>query len=265
MATRRGHEVALAFVAGGGWVCVRELTGSDEEWVDGRGTAVGIELLDRLLVAAPGAALGPGEAAQLTAADRDTLLAAVYAVAFGPRIEATQHCGQCAAKFDLDFAVPALVAGVGRQREPAEAVAGVFTLRPGVRFRLPSGADELAVAALAPERAERTLLERCLVEGDAGADGPAVIAAMERIAPTLDLELDARCPECGAQQPLRFDIQQYLVDAIVGERPRLYEDVHLLAAAYHWSLTEILSLRRTARRRLVQLVTGDATGWGRQA
>jgi hypothetical protein len=257
MARQRGQRVGLDFVAGGGWACLREVAGHDEEWIEGRTTATAIELVDRLLVDAPGA-LRPGDAATLTAADRDTVLAAIYATAFGPRIEGTRACVECAASYDLAFELTVLVESVRRQRGSLEVVDGIYRLPAGARFRLPTGADEVAVAELAPADAERVLLERCLVEGDARRDGAQVVAAMAHVAPTLGLDLDATCPECSAHQALHFDVQEYLLGKLAIERPRLVDDVHVLASAYGWGYDEILSLRRSARRAHVALLDGYA-------
>nr|HEX4314502.1 hypothetical protein [Kofleriaceae bacterium] len=251
----RAERVDLAIVPG--WVSLRELAGIDEEWLSGRGTAVGIDLLDRLLVPTSGAAVGPGGACTLTAADRDALLAAVYVSAFGARVQASPTCSACGARFDVDFEVPALAASVRARRTPLPCRDGVYTLRDGLAFRLPTGSDELAVTGVHdPDAAERALLERCLVAGDAERDGAAVIAAMEQVAPTLDVDLDARCPECEAPHPVRFDIVDYLLGALAGERTRFLAEVHQLAATYHWGLDEILGLRRSARRTLASMI-GD--------
>jgi len=108
------------------------------------------------------------------------------------------------------------------------------------------------------EEAERALLERCLIEGDAVLDGPAVVAAMERVSADIDVDLDAACSECGHHHTVRFQIQDYLLSAISADWGGLLEDLHRLALAYRWSLTEILSLPRSRRRALVALLDGDA-------
>jgi hypothetical protein len=124
------------------------------------------------------------------------------------------------------------------------------------------GRDEYAVAGLAAEEAERALLERCVVaagEGGtafdaSGLDASAVQEALEQLAPMLDLDLNARCPECGQDQSFHFNIQSYLLGALLGERRQLAAEVHRLAMAYGWSLHDILSLERAERRTFVALV-----------
>jgi len=130
---------------------------------------------------------------------------------------------------------------------------------------LPTGQDEFALAGreLGGEAGVTALLERCVVEGDAVLDGPAVAAAMERVAADLDVDLDAACSECGHHHAVRFQIQDYLLGAITSDWGGLHEDIHRLALAYRWSLHEILSLPRSRRRALVALLEGDtvASSW----
>jgi hypothetical protein len=249
--------------AGSRWALLREPSGFDEERVGGRSTLEAIHLLDRLLCSEPGAAVQPGSAAALTVAERDLLLAAAWRMAWGATISGTLACGACARPFDFDFCIDTLVDEVhaGTGELPVED--GVYTLPGGCRFRLPTGHDELALAGatglgVGGEAAERALLERCLVEGDVVLDGPAVVAAMERVATDLDVELDAACSECGHHHAVRFQIQDYLLGAISSDWGGLLEDLHRLALAYRWSMTEILSLPRSRRRALVALLDGDA-------
>lgn len=272
-------QVRLHFVPGGGWACLREISGVEEQAVEGAATVDAIRLLNGLLVATAGA-LDPGSASMLTAADRDRLLAAVYLRTYGPRVDGTVRCLRCEAPFDLDFSLAELQAMMRAAGKAAEGQAGStpetgpdplpdgnFRLASGRRFRLPTGEDECRVAGLPPEEAEEALLRRCLMGDGSGADGEAeeVEAAMEAAAPILDLDLDARCPECGAEQRVHFDLQHYLLKALYSERSQLAWEIHRLAAAYGWSLSEILGLPRSQRRSLVNLAEAESPAGGRLA
>jgi hypothetical protein len=215
---------------------VRELTGEEERAAVDATTASALALLDRVLEP------GSGAAADLTAADRDRLLLAIQRRTFGDRVDATVSCRACRAPFDLDFTLGGLEAAL----EPGEPVAGL---------RLPTGADELAVADLAPERARAALLDRCVLDD---ALAPELDALLARAAPLADLELDAECPECGEAQPVHFDIQSFLMGSLMAERPRLLADVHCLALTYRWSPEDILALPRGERRALVELIDLEA-------
>jgi len=227
----------VALPCAGRTVGVRELTGGEERAVADATTASALALLDRVLEpeAEP--------AADLTAADRDRLLLAIQRRAFGDRVESTIACRACAAPFDLDFTLSGLEAAL----EPDVAVEV-----PGVR--LPTGADELAVAGLGRERGQAALLERCVLDPELAPEPAALDELLGRIAPLADAELDAECPECGEGQPVHFDVHAFLMGSLMAERPRLLADVHRLALTYRWSPDDILALPRSERRALVELV-----------
>jgi hypothetical protein len=217
-----------------------------------------LRLLDALLADPSGAPLPAGTAGALAAADRDCLLAAVYRRAYRDRIESTLNCAECNNPFDLDFSLDGLAASLeaqGALASPAKLEEGIFRLASGARFRLPTGRDECEVAELPPAEARQALLERCALEGFAELDSLEEI--MESVAPVLDLELDARCPECGRRQAVHFDIQSYLLGALMKERRRLMSEVHRLAMAYGWSRNDILSLARGERRAYVEMVEAE--------
>jgi hypothetical protein len=252
-------KIALEYGTTPGWVYLRETRGHDEESIDETDSQAAIALVDRLLVALPGAVLGPGQAVELAVPDRDRLLAAVCQALFGPRIESTVRCQSCDKSFDLDFVLADLVAslsepaGAGVVREPQ----GVFRMADGRRFLLPRGLDERAVAGESPEKAERSLLGRCLIEGSADSDPGAVAEAMRRAGPLLHLEIEAHCPECATTQQVQFDLQHYLLARLRDERRARALEIHRIALAYRWSLAEILDLPRQRRRLHVELIERD--------
>jgi hypothetical protein len=249
------QRLTLEYGCAPGWVFLRELRGDDEESVTGTDSRSAIELLERLLVAAPGAVLAGPRAAELAVADRDLLLAAVYRAAFGARVSSTVACHSCPERFDVDFSLDDLLAsmrpaafGIAREAD------GVFRMADGRRFRLPTGVDETAAAALPEERRERELLQRCLIPAGGDNDLESLSEAMQKAGPLLDLETEARCPECGTAQPVRFDMQHYVLSRIRGEARARAFDVHRLARAYGWPLSEILELPRSRRRLYVDLI-----------
>jgi len=246
---------------------LRQLRGQDEQSVSGADSPSAIALLDRLLVKAPAgapspvAAVLPGEAARLTISDRDQLLAAVLEATFGPRVESTARCSACGAPFDLDFRVDEISEAVRRPAGTSgasPAPGGAFELPNGRRFRLPTGEDEIAVLDLPEEHAKAELLRRCVLEGAADPTSD-LLAAMEAEGGVIDLDVGARCPECGHEDAVRFAVQAYLLQALLQERDELRREVHRLATAYGWSHRVILSLPRSERRTLVRLVETEAS------
>jgi len=236
---------------------LRPLCGADEQLVSAAGCLDAIILIDRLLVAAPWAGVAPGEAHLLTAADRDRLLAAIYREGFGETITATLPCSHCATPFDLDFRLADLVAAAEPVGQATEAH-GWFTITPaGLRFRLPTGADELAVANLTPETAAAILLARCTDGPLAPTEAEQVQAAMAALAPTLEVDLDAVCPACSSANAVHFDLQTWLLTSLVQEGRQRLAEYHCLARSYRWALTEIAALTRRERRQLIALVDRD--------
>lgn len=238
-----------------GYAYLRELRGDDEETVEDVDTWTAITLVDRLLVDAPGAAVRPGEARGLCAADRDRILAAIWKREVGARIQATPRCPVCGKTFDVEFALDDLTAtlaptyeGVARNND------GTFRLEDGTRFRVPSGEDELLSSA-APDPAA-ALIERCVQEGTL--DVERLGALLERLAPVVDATIDTSCAECGHSHQVHFDVQSFLLGRILAERALRASEVHRLAQSYGWSLAEILSLPRSRRRSYVDLVEREA-------
>jgi hypothetical protein len=237
------------------YAVLRELTGAEELGFAADEAFAGTTLVDRLLVRATGASVGPGEADLLAVADRDRLLAALYRTCFGDRIESVCCCAACGERFELGFLVSDIEA---RPTEGSPAMdgpdaEGFFTLRGGGRFRLPTVADLKAVAGFTDHEALATLRRRC-IEDAQGTDADAIDAAMEHAGPLLSCDLEAQCPQCGGNAIIRFDLERHLLAALAAERRYLTREIHVLASAYHWSLSEITSLRRDDRRALVRCV-----------
>jgi hypothetical protein len=241
-------EAAACFRVGG-------LTGNDEQLVERTDTETAIALLTRVC------GCERDQVARLTPGERDLLLAAIYQKTYSSRIEGTVRCPSCSQPFDVNFILDELLQTVGQSGndEAIERLADdTFRTPDGVRFRLPTGEDELAVRGLPPLAAERELLRRCIIESASTPAEDSVQEAMERVSPILDLTLDARCPECGAMQKVQFNLQLYLLQAVAQERKQLWSDANRLATAYHWSLSEIFGLARADRRLLVSIIESGA-------
>ena len=258
-------QVCLNNVHGRDWAIFRELTGIEEQSISSTTTADAIQLLQELLVESHPSSLKRQELPMLSAWDRDRMLATVYMRIYGQRIESTVSCEHCHEKFDLDFSLPDLLESLNPEKtHMAEVQAGqdgTYSLSDGLQFRLPTGEDEIAVMGLAQEEAEQELLRRCILNASEDFDfqnrAGEIEAVMEAIAPLINLELDAQCPECGQEQQVHFDLQHFLLSALSGERAQLMQEIHTLASNYGWSLTDILNLPRSQRRSLANLVGDD--------
>lgn len=253
------ESIPLRFAGPNRTALLRELTGRDEYQVSETNTAQALDLLSSLLEKKSKTGPDPVQAVDLIAADRDRLLAAVYRRAFGDRIESTLTCARCDQPFDLFFSLNRLLASLD---EPGSSDCktlgdGKFETASGVRFRLPTGMDELAAAGLAPEEVESLLLSRCLEGGEWPEGRTAFEELVEKVAPLLDLELLAPCAECNHIHTIQFDIQSYVLGAIVAERRRLLAEINRIARTYSWSLDEILSLTRSDRRKFVEIIDNE--------
>lgn len=249
------RRVPLTCSQRSGYAYLRELRGEDEEAVEDVDTWTAIGLVDRLLVEAPGAAVRPGEARGLCAADRDRILAAIYVRELGARIQATPACPACGKTFDVDFHLDELIGTLAPSYEGVARVGdGKFVLEDGTCFRLPSGEDEL-VSSAAPDPAA-ALLERCVEHGRIGIERLGEL--LERLAPVIDVAIDATCAECGHEHQVRFDVQSFLLGRLLAERALRASEVHRIARSYGWSLAEILSMPRSRRRSYVDLVEREA-------
>lgn len=246
------YSVPLKFVSPGNSVYLRELTGHDELSVTNTGTVGAIRLLDRLLVDGHNSSYTPGMAEEIATADRDWLLAETYKRTYGTKIESTISCTECDSLIDLNFDLDQLLAFIqseDSEKQPKYVDEDIFELEDGCRFRLPRGSDEFAIIGLPPEEAESKLMERCLVQASPNEKTQERLkSAMEQVAPIIETELKVRCPDCSKQQTIFFDIQSFLLSALMSDRKRIGIEVHRLAMAYHWSHDEILSLPRSLRR-----------------
>ena len=240
-----------AFSTGG----VRELNGYDEHAVSGTDTFNALRLISNVTGAS-------GDVSPLTASERDRLLASIYQRNFGERIRSTTTCSSCSNLFDLDFSLGELLR-VMQTAEPPPVEPeddDIWRLPTGVRFRVPAAEDEIAVAGLDASEAEQALATWCVVDAAGQADAVEQVAsALDEMAPLLCLDMNAVCPECAAQQSLRFDIQEYLLRRLLAERSHLLADIHRLATAYGWSLESILALPRQDRRAFVSLIETEAS------
>ncbi len=257
------EQVKLRFREGAPSVYVRDLTGLDERRVRDASTRSAVDLLQHVVEWPQGIAI---QADELTALDRDRLLAAVYQRNYGKRVDSTAVCTVCSSPYDISFSLDDLVAAVDGSADSAAVQSlpdGTFRSASGLRFRLPVARDEIEVADLPPQQAAETLALRCLmpsptISGAAADDSlKALETAVEGIAPMLDLDINTACPECGARQVIRFDLQFFLLRAICQDRQQLARDVHRIASAYGWGLDQILAMERHERRTLVQLIEGD--------
>jgi predicted RNA-binding Zn-ribbon protein involved in translation (DUF1610 family) len=221
--------------------------GRDRRSVPQRVTAV----LTAALAELGGAAVEAETVRALSVADRQYLMRRL-AVEIGVEESwIAARCPQCGASFDIPVRhgeLPVKPAGEGYP------FATVDTSLGPVRFRVPDGADQEAVAGIAdPREARRALASRCsddLAGELSDEDLDRAEAALEAVAPEVVTRAQAACPDCGEAAEVHLDPYVCLGAANSG----LFLDVHALASAYHWSEKEILAMPRERRRLYLSLV-----------
>ncbi|MGA1841678.1 MAG: hypothetical protein ACMUIU_13730 [bacterium] len=270
------HEVKLRALTGR----VEELLAeaSDSEILASAITTLLVNCIEQI---GPITDITPEIPRNLLVGDRDYLLMKLRQITIGNRVEATLVCPnpQCAKKIDMDFDLSHIPIKKGR------ISSRVFTLKlPNrakgkktgtegqykVDFRLPNGGDQEALAPLIlkdESEAVNKLLMRCIqgIDGDNNIDEhrikklPSSIRrriekAMSDLAPQIDLDMEATCPECKRTFPFPFNMSQYFLDEMKAKLDQLYREVHSLAFYYKWPESEILSMTTRKRRKYLELL-----------
>jgi hypothetical protein len=206
----------------------------------------------------------------LTVGDRDALLLHLHQISFGESIQCEARCPAegCAEKLELTLLVKELLlpAYPHAGREHELRVTDAAGTQAEVRFRLPTGEDQEAAAALASTdvaAAVAALLRRCVLSVEPAELTDAVSTALsERMAeldPQAELLLNARCPACGRAFRARFDVAGFLRQRLEERTQALYREVHLLAFHYHWSERDILAMNSRTRQRYLRLLATELT------
>ncbi len=199
----------------------------------------------------------PATVAGLSVADRQVLMGQL-AMGLGlGESWLSADCARCGERFDFSVHhsdLPVKEAGEGYPFAEVETSLGPR------RFRVPTGTDQQAIAEMDDGEAVRLLVERCLMArpGECGAGGdftPADLArievAMETVAPEVAVSIQAACPACGTTHVIEVDPYRALFRYSGWE---LLQEIHILAATYHWSEAEILALPQERRRRYLELI-----------
>ena len=240
---------------------LRALRGLDElllEESDGVPAALVTRLLANVTASIGAIApIDPTHIRQLTIGDRERLLLGLYAGTFGAHVETLIACDACQAVTEVPLDLTEALADVRK----TSAAAGVFTLDgKTIRFRVPTGADQERAAVAAREDFDAgaaTLLGACLNDVTATVAPERLRSALEdalRAAdPDADSEVVVPCAGCGGMMRGVVDGFALLCDTLRPGRSVL-EDVDRLAAAYHWTETDILSLPTERRRRYLALL-----------
>ena len=169
----------------------------------------------------------------------------------------THACAACGAWFDVPLDLAELPVAPAGEDYPASVA---MTSRGRVRLRLPTGADQIQVAASDDDAGAAALLAGlCASPEEPGpgtafsaADLAVIDAALEELAPKLAWAVEAACSECRHVTVIPIDTTAWLRRMADGPTA----DVHEIAIEYGWSERDILALPRERRLKYLALIRG---------
>ncbi len=193
----------------------------------------------------------------LPVGDVDALIVAMRVEALGDRLIAEGACSGCSAAVDVGFSLAAYLEHNRPRRtrlaQPGEP--GWWRLtRHDLTFRRPSAGDVLDAGSGPGARA--ALLAACFRGDLRAAATRAAERALARIAPVLRTTVRGKCPECGAQADMDVDARGIALAELGFLAGSVLDEVHLVAAAYHWTEQATLDLpsgRRAAYAKRVRI------------
>jgi hypothetical protein len=161
-------------------------------------------------------------------------------------------CRHCGGPFDFRIDYTELPI-----QEAPEGFPRATVLHDGreLAFRLPTGADQEALLRIPEAEAPTWLMRRLALDADALPPAAPdllaeVEAALDAVAPGIVLTVQSTCPQCGGDNPVDLDPYR----ALARSSEPLLQEIHQIAAHYHWSEADILALPRTRRQRYLQLI-----------
>lgn len=209
----------------------------------------------------------------LLAGDREFLLLKLYQMTFGNKLLALLMCPaeECGESLEFPIALDECVI------EAAPLTSRIWPLTTSeedrsIRFRLPTGGDQEALATCS-DFEEDVLLQRlllaCCVESDSSClqslspeERTCIEDQMNRLAPQVEVEVEALCPECGSGFSTHIDVPCLALMQMNVSEAELDWEIHYLAWHYHWPEKEILALTPRRRRRYFNLVQRQLEGEG---
>jgi hypothetical protein len=198
---------------------------------------------------------------ELTIGERDLRLMRFRKGLFGSKLEVQMPCGACGqnmeATLDLDsFAAPL---------EPPDKDDRLVNIKGrSLRIRAPKVKDVKEISGAADRSSiVKGLLASCVRTANGTALDPELLDAeeisqigdcMAQLDSSADIVVALTCPHCGATAQWSFDIAHVLFREFDHFARQLLGDIHLIAAAYGWPESEILSISAARRRAYLDLI-----------
>jgi len=204
--------------------------------------------------------------AQMSIGQRDGRLLEVYRGLFGSFLDAFAECPACTEPLEYRLAAGTLVSA----EERGEKTLMLETSDARVELRAPNSFDLEAIDDFKDlSEARNLLLERCVVSASLGGTrvstdklpAPLVEQIDAKLAEAdqqAEMMISLECSACGHAWQVLLDIERFLWAKISALAKRLLSEVHVLASAYGWTETDVLSLG-SARRQLYLDMVGSWT------
>jgi hypothetical protein len=205
------------------------------------------------------------ELASLKIGQRDACLLGFYRHTFGATVNGFARCPQCIERLEFSVLVSDLLGTPPTDQDEQEHILKARDIE--VRFRALNSRDLAAVANCDDAAVARRLLaQRCVLYAAVGekmvtpAELPdEILSSLARCLadcdPQAELLFDLVCPGCGHQWMALFDIESFLWAEVCIQAKRLLHEVHILAQAYGWCESDILSMSTLRRRIYLEMVS----------
>jgi hypothetical protein len=204
--------------------------------------------------------LGCDSWAALTVTDFETALLGLRRFLFGDAVVCVfrDQTHKCGVRMEVEFSIAAFL-GEASPRVPGgvrrnEDDPRWFHLPDDAAcFRLPTVEDQLRV--LDEPRAATLLARRCVNSARPGTRAMARIErAMEAMAPLVSRPLVGSCPECGQTVKVPLHVPSLVMDELRAQAAGVHEEIHVIAATYHWSEVAILAMPQSRRRAYAETI-----------
>lgn len=211
----------------------------------------------RRLACITGREPGPEIWKSLTVTDFEAALLGLRRFLFGDSAHCLYRC-VCGERLAPDFSISAFLEDVVPQLPRLVArrdIDGWFnhSRAAGIRFRLPAVQDQLEV--MGHPAAESLLASRCIDGRKLNARELArVERAMESMAPLVSRPLAGNCPECGQPVTMPLHVPKLVMDELRLSAAGVHDEIHAIAAAYHWTEASILAMPQSRRRAYAETI-----------
>ena len=193
---------------------------------------------------------------------RDALLLQLREQVFGSELVMTTACPCCGQVLEMDMPTSALKTAVVPEEKARVALQDYL-----VSFRLPNSRDLAVCVGFEPAQSRRMILSRCIEEASGKGQPVAVeelsdtvlneveerIAAMDAQAEVL---FDFECAECGEKWKQIFDVVSFFWTEIDAWARRILLEVNVLARAYGWCESDVLTMSPARRQIYIAMAQG---------